>query len=125
MNDMVAVLKAFFTEAGWLVPAAVSVAMQLILTQRLKPFLPIRWGPEFRDAMIWLMSSTIGILIFVPMRWAWLTLQGKPFAMANFVLAFGIGVIIVAAVPWVYSKLPDSVRQPRSYRTLVKERDSQ
>jgi len=123
MNEILEVLKSFFTQPAWLIPAAVSVAVQLALTHRLKPFLPVYWQTEYRDAIIWAMSSVIGIFVFVPTRWAWLVLDGKPFGTADFVLSVMIALLIIGAMPWVYSKLPESLRKRYSYQKKVEQRE--
>ena len=122
MNEIVESLKTFFLEPGWLMPTSASVAIQLVLTGHLKPFLPRRWEVSFRDAMIWLMSSVIGIAAFVPTRWAWLAIDEQPFSAADFVLSVAVALLIIGAMPWIYSKLPEGFRQKHSYQTKVDER---
>jgi hypothetical protein len=115
-------LTTFFTQPAWLLPAAVSVAVQLVATHHAKAFLSPRWTDAQRDAVIWLVSCNIGIAVFVPTRWAWLVIDGQPFTTAHFVLSVAVALLVIASMPWIYSKLPEEMRQRYSYEAKVTHR---
>lgn len=122
MDRITDTLLTFFTDPAWLIPTAVSVAAQLVLTHHIKPFLPPQWNDEKRDAVIALLSIAIGIAVFVPTRWAWLTIGGHEFTAAHFVLSAGVALIIIAAMPAIYARLPDTMRRKYSYEHKVTKR---
>lgn len=122
MEEIFAALKAFFTQPGWLLPAAVSVGIQLVATHHIKAFVPHRWTDAQRDAVIWLISCGIGVAIFVPTRWSWLVIEGQVFTVAHFVLSIAVALLVIAAMPWIYRKLPPELRQNYSYERKVTKR---
>jgi uncharacterized membrane protein len=115
-------LSAFFTQPGWLLPTAVSVGIQLVATHHIKAFVPHCWTDAKRDALIWLISCAIGVLVFVPTRWAWLCIDGQPFTAAHFVLSVAVALLVIAAMPFIYRKLPPEFRQHYSYEKKVSKR---
>ena len=123
MESLLEWLKLFFTEPSWLLPTAVSVVMQLVGTHHLKAFLPLAWMEQKRDAVIWLLSCVIGVSVFVPTRWAWLTIAEQPFTVAHFVLSIMIALLVIGSMPWIYSKLPAEFRQQYSYQRKLEQRE--
>lgn len=122
MDALLTTLQTFFSDPAWLIPAAVAVAAQLIGTHNVKPFLPIGWPDPKRDAAISLLSIAIGISAFVGSRWAWLGLAGVDVPAEQFVLSAGVALIVIAAMPLVYAKLPESMRRRFSYEKKVTEK---
>lgn len=122
MDAIISALTAFFTQPGWLLPTAVSVGVQLLATHHIKAFVPHRWTDAQRDAVIWLVSCLIGILVFVPTRWAWLSIEGEAYTAAHFVLSVAVALLVIAAMPWIYRKLPGEFRQNYSYEKKVTKR---
>lgn len=120
MDALLEALQAFFTQPGWLLPAAVSVALQLVGTHHAKAFLPPRWTEAKRDAVIWLTSCAIGLAMFVPTRWAWLVIEGEDFTLAHFVLSVAVAMLVIALMPWIYRKLPAELRQQYSYESRIR-----
>ncbi len=120
MDTILSALTTFFTQPEWLLPTAVSVGIQLVATHHIKAFVPHRWTDAQRDAVIWLISCAIGIAVFVPTRWAWLVMEGEVFTAAHFVLSVAVALLVIAAMPFIYRKLPPELRQHYSYERKVK-----
>ncbi len=119
MQPIIDALMAFFTQPGWLLPTAVSVVVQLVATHHIKAFVPHSWTDAKRDALIWLISCAVGILVFVPTRWAWLSIEGAPYTAAHFVLSVAVALLVIGAMPWIYKRLPSEFRQNYSYERKV------
>jgi hypothetical protein len=122
MDAIIQALTAFFTQPGWLLPTAVSVGVQMVATHHIKAFVPHRWTDAQRDAVIWLISCAVGIAVFVPTRWSWLVMDGQVFTAAHFVLSVAVALLVIAAMPWIYRKLPPEFRQSYSYERKVAKR---
>jgi len=123
MQEALEIIANFFNEASWIIPSAVSVAVQITVTDRTKALLPTAWTTERRDAVIWLLSTFIGISTFVLARWAWQTINEAVFELPNFVLAAMVALVINAVVPYVYAKLPESITKAYSYQSKKSQGD--
>jgi hypothetical protein len=122
MQPIIDALMAFFTQPGWLLPTVVSVGVQMVATHHIKAFVPHRWTDAQRDAVIFLISCAVGVAVFVPTRWSWLVIDGQPFTAAHFVLSVMVALLVIAAMPWIYRKLPPEFRQNYSYEKKVTQK---